>query len=157
MEYKKDLVSILYTAWNRLEFTQKSLNEIYTKTRYPLCELFVWDNNSTDGTKEYLQSISKRGDLPIQTAFLLHQENIGKNWYNRVIREHAKGEYIVLFENDILEIPEGWLKKMVDAFKATPRAGYLAANVIQDSLTSGGKVPILSVDYVETVMRLKEL
>jgi GT2 family glycosyltransferase len=44
-------------------------------------------------------------------------------------------------DDDVIELPSGWLGEMVRAFETVPRAGYLAANVVQDEITNGAKPP----------------
>jgi GT2 family glycosyltransferase len=51
----------------------------------------------------------------------------------------ARGFYLVELDDDVVRFPDDWLGKMLRAFKAVPKAGYLAANVVQDELTDGNK------------------
>jgi GT2 family glycosyltransferase/Flp pilus assembly protein TadD/MoaA/NifB/PqqE/SkfB family radical SAM enzyme len=50
------LVSIIILVHNQLEYTRKCLDSIFNCTHEPF-ELIVVDNGSTDGTKEYLNSL----------------------------------------------------------------------------------------------------
>ena len=39
-------------------------------------------------------------------------------------------------DDDVVEFPDDWLSDMLAAFNTVPRAGYLAANVVQDEITN---------------------
>ena len=72
-------------------------------------EIIIIDNASTDGTQEYLKTLS-------QAKILLNRTNNGfSRACNQGIRE-AKGEYIVLLNPDTL-ITQGWDTRMIDHFK----------------------------------------
>jgi GT2 family glycosyltransferase len=45
----------------------------------------------------------------------------------------------VELDDDVVRFPDDWLSAMLAAFKKVPQIGYLAANVVQDELTDGGK------------------
>lgn len=53
--------------------------------------------------------------------------------------EMARGFYIVEADDDVVAYPQDWLRRMVTEFCHIPRAGYLAANVVQDEKTTGHK------------------
>jgi len=100
-------------------------------------ELIVWDNASTDGSAEYLDSVAADH---AHVRIVHSPENVGLNGVARGVAL-AKGVYIVEMDDDVLEVPACWLPRMVHAFETVPRAGYLAANVVQDALTNGAKPP----------------
>jgi len=66
------------------------------------------------------------------------QVNIGLNAVAAGIRL-ARGRYIIELDDDVLDFPQSWLGDMIAAFDAVPRAGYLAADVVQDEITNGAK------------------
>jgi GT2 family glycosyltransferase len=98
-------------------------------------ELIAWDNASTDGTGEYLDAIASSSP---QVRVVHHAENIGINGIAACVRL-AHGEYLVAIDDDVVEVPSGWLSEMIRAFEIVPRAGYLATNVVQDETTNGAR------------------
>jgi len=48
-------ITILFTTFNRLEYTKQSLPVLVKNTEYENIRLIIIDNNSTDGTQEWLE------------------------------------------------------------------------------------------------------
>jgi GT2 family glycosyltransferase len=128
-------VSIILITYNRLRMLRECMRSLLEQTSGDEFEILVWDNGSTDGTKEYLD------ELAAAHAYLRvvhHPKNVGLNGVARSV-ELARGYYILELDDDVVSFPDDWLSDMLRAFKTIPRAGYLAANVVQDELTNGNK------------------
>jgi O-antigen/teichoic acid export membrane protein/GT2 family glycosyltransferase len=135
-DYENELVSLCIVTHNRVDFLKKTIAALkltLTKVNY---ELFIWDNNSNDGTVDYL----KQFENDIRTRVILHKSNIGTNAKGKTI-ELTKGEFIFGLDDDILEFPKDWIQQMVHAYKSIPNIGYLSTDVIQDEKTHGAKQP----------------
>lgn len=98
-------ISIVVLTFNSLEITRLCINSILEKTAYPDYELIIVDNCSSDGTREYLMELSERESL---VKVILNQENLGFAAGNNVGIKEAKGDYIVLLNNDTV-VTRGWL------------------------------------------------
>lgn len=132
------LVSIVIVTFNRVRMLQLCIASVLQTTHGLDCEIIVWDNASTDGTAPYLDGLAA-ADPRLQ---IVHSsENIGLNGVARGVAL-ARGAYVVEIDDDVIDFPTGWLADMIHAFQTVPRAGYLAANVVQDELTNGAKPPI---------------
>lgn len=129
--------SVVVITYNRLKMLRQCVESILANTGDVDYELIVWDNASTDGTGEYLDELAK-GNPPLQPIH--HSENVGLNGVALGV-ERARGAYIVDMDDDVVEVPKGWLGEMIRAFEQVPKAGYLAANVVQDEHTGGAKGP----------------
>ena len=144
-------VSILLVTCDRLAMLKQCVSSLLANTRDVEYELIVWDNASTDGTAEYLDSIAS---LHSQVRVIHHADNIGLNAIPACARL-ARGDYLLKIDDDVLEVPPQWLTEMIRAFEVVPRAGYLAANVVQDEVTNGAKPPqdnYRTLDYGEGVI-----
>jgi O-antigen/teichoic acid export membrane protein/GT2 family glycosyltransferase len=134
-EYSNELVSHCVVTHNRLPMLKQNLTSLLDTTKNINCEILVWDNNSDDGTKEYLSAlISEYPNVKIT----LHDKNIGCNAKGKNI-ELSKGDFIVGIDDDVISFPDNWVEDFVHAYKKIPSAGYLATDVIQNELTNGGK------------------
>jgi GT2 family glycosyltransferase len=100
-------------------------------------ELIVWDNASTDGTGDYLDATASSHP---HVRVVHRPDDIGLNAVAACVRL-ARGDYLLEMDDDVVEVPPGWLAEMMRAFEAVPRAGYLDANVVQDETTNGAKPP----------------
>ena len=107
-------IPVLYTTFNRLEYTKRTLPRLIEAT--PEADIYVVDNGSTDGTRDYLCP----GDEWLGNSLdeiCLNAKNIGianvMNWFFDKTKDH---EYVAKVDNDTM-VPDGWLPKMIEAAK----------------------------------------
>jgi len=104
-------VEILYTAWNRLEFTRVTFELLKRNTDWNrVTRLVVYDDGSEDGTREYLDEAGR--DIPVE-AFEVrfggwHSTGATMNDYVAL----ADTENFVKIDNDIA-MPSGWLAPLL--------------------------------------------
>ena len=101
------LTSLVIAVWNQLEYTKRCLESIVRCTSIPY-ELIVVDNGSTDGTREFLQTV--KGQV------IINERNLGcaKAW-NQGIKA-SRGEVVGILNNDIVVTP-GWLEGLLAFMK----------------------------------------
>ena len=98
-------IPIKMITWNRLAYTKKAINSILTNTDYPFL-LWIYDNNSADGTQEYLRGLT---DPRIQVTY--SDTNTGLIPPFNIFMEQFKDvKYICQVDNDCV-MPKGWLSK----------------------------------------------
>jgi glycosyltransferase involved in cell wall biosynthesis len=99
MELDKDintrpLVSILMCAYNGMPYIKEAIRSVLKQT-YSNWELIISDDGSTDGTREYLSSLT---DPRLNIVF--QPKNLGYVRNKNTIHKLAKGEYITQIDND---------------------------------------------------------
>ncbi len=104
---KHDL-TLAFLTWNRRYLIQSVLSNIWSN-KFPF-KLIIIDNNSTDGTREYLLKHKNRID-----ELILNDKNEGCKALNTAIR-HAEGKYITIQADDHILHPK-WVKTMYLAIK----------------------------------------
>ncbi len=105
-------LSILIPVYNEINHIEKCLNDVLkTKIENFDKEIIISDNNSNDGTKEYLSKL-KKPNLKI----LLQNNNRGKgaNLINAL--KHASGD-IVIFQDSDMEYPAINYNDLIEPFK----------------------------------------
>jgi glycosyltransferase involved in cell wall biosynthesis len=118
-------VNIGMVTFNRLDFTRQAIASVAKYTDFPYI-LTVIDNDSQDGTREYLQRMHREGVID---NLLLLDENVGVAkasnlaWYQEPDASH----YLKL-DNDIVIRKPGWLGKMVAIVDQITNIGVLAYN-----------------------------
>ena len=129
------LASIIILTHNNLEYTQQCLESIFAKTRYPQYEIIIVDNDSTDGTRNYLEdtSIAKEN-----IHILLNDENVGFARGNNQGAEASKGEYLVFLNNDTV-VTNGWLTRLV-AHLQEPSIGMIGP--VTNSASNEAKISV---------------
>jgi GT2 family glycosyltransferase len=130
-EKPQDFFTILILSYNRKEFLQQCLNEVYN-SNYDNYKVVIYDNASTDDSVYMLKSIKDE-----QVEVIFGEENIGQNAYH-FMHEKCRG-HVVTLDDDVIEIPSDWLSWFTWAIHEIPNLGYMSSDVIQDELTNGAK------------------
>lgn len=128
-------VSILLATYNRAAFLRELLAGLLRDSGHERIEVLIRDNASTDETPALLAACSDRRIKVYREA-----ENIGLNAYPW-LAERASGSHLLQLDDDVIHFPDRWLGDLLFAFTAVERMGYLAAGVVQDAYTSGGRNP----------------
>ncbi len=114
------LVSIIILTWNQLQYTNACLASIARHTPEPY-EIIVVDNGSTDGSVAWLRQ-QAAGDGRIRLI-----ENTGNRGFAAGCNQGlsvARGEYLLLLNNDVVVTPE-WLPGLLACHAADPQAGLV--------------------------------
>ena len=115
------LISIIILTYNNLELTRACLNTLENFTNYNNLEIIIVDNNSDDGTPDFLRHWSKSGD---KRHLILNNKNLGFPAANNQGLAAASGEYLVLLNNDT-EVTPGWLRTLMNHLRNDPSLGLI--------------------------------
>jgi GT2 family glycosyltransferase len=113
-------VSIVILTYNQLDKTQSCLDSIHRYTTAPY-EVIVVDNHSTDGTPQFLQKWKR---LSKNHKVILNKKNKGFAGGNNQGIKVAKGEYVVLLNNDTI-VTENWLENLLVPFEKDSQIGLV--------------------------------
>ena len=120
-----DGVGIVVLTYNRVHLLRKCVENVLNAT-VATREIVIWNNGSTDGTTDYLDSIEDPRIRVVQ-----HPENIGQNGYARAF-DMLSAPYLVELDDDVVGAPAGWDATMRDALRRLPHVGFLAADLEDD-------------------------
>ncbi|MEM1055227.1 MAG: glycosyltransferase family 2 protein [Bacteroidota bacterium] len=115
------LVSIVTLNWNQAEVTCDLLASL-TRVTYPRMEVIVVDNGSEPADLAMLAAYSPRPRL------LRSRENLGFTGGNNLGMRHARGEYVLLLNNDT-EVEPDFLEPLVAAMEADPGIGAASPKI----------------------------
>lgn len=116
---------IVLITFNRLAYTKKTLRSLWDTIELPYY-LVVVDNNSDDGTRDYLLSLWKRGRID---KVILNPENYypGKacniGWAEG-LEHYPQATHLMRLDND-MHFEKGWDLKAEEYFKRIDRLGQL--------------------------------
>jgi glycosyltransferase involved in cell wall biosynthesis len=138
MQYNQPLVSICLPTYNAGKTVMSTIQSILNQT-YQNLEILVVDNASTDNTLSLLGQVNA-------PRLVIHrnEKNIGgeANWSKCI--QLATGEYIAIFHNDDLYLPN-MVEKQVRAFQDNPSVGavFTRASFIndRDDIIGASKLP----------------
>jgi GT2 family glycosyltransferase/2-polyprenyl-3-methyl-5-hydroxy-6-metoxy-1,4-benzoquinol methylase len=122
---QRPIVSIVMLTWNQKGLTEMCLRSLEISTKVPY-ELIVVDNGSTDGTVDFLKSYAaeKVTDKQDNVKLIFNPENVGFARGNNQGLKEARGEYLVLLNNDTV-LPNMWLERMLRRFYSDKKAGMV--------------------------------
>jgi len=112
----------MYLACNRLEFTQETFTTLVNNTDWRhVHELFVYDDGSWDGTREWLEDNVDKA--PVPTRFV--KTNFGSPVAAMVnFIESASAPILAKTDNDAM-LPPAWLRQSVEVLDRHPELALL--------------------------------
>jgi GT2 family glycosyltransferase/tetratricopeptide (TPR) repeat protein len=120
-----ELASLIILCCDQLEYTRQCLESVLRHTRAPY-ELVLVDNGSTDGTAAYLEALRSQPG-PARVEVIRHEGNVGFPAGCNQGLARARGDYLVLLNNDTVVTP-GWLEGLVGwALHDWPTVGLVGA------------------------------
>ena len=130
---------VVLVTYNRLPYTKKTLRAFWDTIESPYY-LVVVDNNSTDGTQEYLKSLVGRGRID---KLILNPDNYypGKatniGW-EEGLKEYPNATHLMRLDND-MHLEKGWDFAALDYFKKIPSMGQIGIEheAIENPLANG--------------------
>jgi glycosyltransferase involved in cell wall biosynthesis len=127
--------SFVILTWNRFKFLEKCLEALIASIADPDdCEVVIMDNGSTDGTLDVLKRYKNNKLVRV----IFRKKNYGLNAYKKLF-SYAKGEQIVIVDDDVLTFPKELDRIFTDYMQTFPHYGFIGLNVIQDEFTNGAK------------------
>ncbi len=114
--------SLTFACYNSVEYTKKCIDSMVAHGT-PLDRLVVVDNQSTDGTRDYLSSLPLGG-------LILNQHNLGCGtaWNQGALA--LQSEWTIIMNNDVLVSPQ-WIENLLQT------AETLHLKVISPALIEG--------------------
>ncbi len=116
-------VVIAIPNWNRVDLLRRCIESILAKTGYARYRICVYEQGSTDGSREYLQSLAPHVDA------ILGDENVGfVGANNAIIRRYPKWD--VVFLNNDTEVTDGWLERLVETAYRADNVGLVGPKLV---------------------------
>jgi GT2 family glycosyltransferase len=116
------LVSVVIVNTNELHYLERCLPSVHRST-YPNFEVLIVDNQSQDGSVEYV-----REHFP-DMRVIHSPANLGYPGANNLGFEAARGEYLTVLNPDT-EVEPAWLDELVAALVAHPEAGLATSKIL---------------------------
>ncbi|MFN6092642.1 MAG: glycosyltransferase family 2 protein, partial [Bacteroidota bacterium] len=116
-------LSVIIVNYNVKYFLQQCLQSVQNACRTVDAEIFVVDNNSSDGSNEMVQLLFPEVHL------IANKDNTGFSKANNQAIRKSKGEYVLLLNPDTV-VEEDTFKKVVDFMDAHDDAGGLGVYMI---------------------------
>ncbi len=115
------LVSVVILTHNNWQFSNACLNSLIQYSDYPNYEIVVVDNASTDESREELAKLEQQEP---RLRVILNERNIGFSAGNNVGIKAAKGEYVILLNNDTY-VTRGWIRGLIRPMQLNSEIGLV--------------------------------
>jgi len=129
---KWPLVSVIIPSRDALPLISKALEGLTKMTDYPTLEIIVIDNGSKDPNVLALYDLYRQGTVPFTARVEEEPFNFSRS-INRGIAM-ARGDIILLLNNDIEVLELNWLKEMVSCVDY-PKTGIVGAKLLYPDRT----------------------
>jgi len=121
-------VSIVIPTKDQLRLLRRCVESLVEVTRYPNYELLIVDNNSEQAdTKAWLARMAERGGENIRVVRYSHPFNYSA--INNTAIAQARGEYVVLLNNDTAVNQADWIEAMLNHAQR-PEVGIVGAKLL---------------------------
>jgi GT2 family glycosyltransferase len=128
---RRDFVSVTIVTYNSGRFIKKCLESVLDQD-YPLKEIIVIDNNSSDGTIDILEPFEDR------CRIVYNDENVGFAAAQNQAIALSTAEWVLTLNPDVLLLP-GFIEALVNAGNLDPRVGTVCGKLL--TMTSGFDFP----------------
>ena len=118
-------ISIIIPTRNRSSFIKRSVSHAFAQD-YENKEVIISNNASTDSTIKVLEDLKIKFPL-LQIVNHDHLLGLSNHWDN-IIRQHSKGNYILLIPDDDIIVDETYITKAVRLFEQYDSIGLVFAN-----------------------------
>jgi len=138
---QSNLVSLIILTSNSLSHISRCIESI-SKLDYDSFELIIIDNNSSDGTKQFLADIKMEN--AVRVKIVLNSFNLGYNLGNLVGIENSKGSIIAIINPDVI-LEKNWLKNIVNYLQENSKRMIVGGKLFNSDKTvqtTGGLLDI---------------
>ncbi len=128
---RSDFVSVTIVTYNSGRFIKRCLESVLDQN-YPLREIIVIDNNSSDGTIDILEPFEDR------CRIVYNEENIGFAAAQNQAIGLSSSEWVLTLNPDVLLL-QGFLEALVNAGNLDPKVGTVCGKLL--TMTAGFDFP----------------
>lgn len=124
----KPKVSIIVPTRDKIELLSRCVESLLGKTAYPDFEILIVDNQSSDpGALQFLQGLQDMGLPNVRVLSYPHPFNFSA--MNNLAAQAARGEYLVLLNNDTAIVKSDWLDALLNHAQR-PEVGVVGAKLL---------------------------
>lgn len=152
-------VSVIVLTYNNLNLTKACLYSLYKYSYYNNLEIIVVDNMSNDGSREWLSSFAREKS---NLKLILNSSNMGFSAGNNIGIKEARGDYIVMLNNDTFVSPH-WISLLIRHFSdrtvgmvgpVTNNIGNQAKIILPDYYTEPDFIKLATLNYYNNFNKL---
>jgi len=125
--FAQPLVSVIVPSRDEAPLLKRCIQSLVEKTSYPNVEIIIVDNDSrTAEALQFFENVVKL--LPDRVRVLHHPGPFNFSRMNNLAAEAARGDYLLLLNNDTAALQEDWLTHMM-RHALRPEVGVVGAGL----------------------------
>jgi GT2 family glycosyltransferase len=138
-------IAVVILTCGRVHLLRQCVENVLSKGSDAIREIIIWSNGASDDTNHYLRSL----DDP-RVRIILHPQNIGQSAYYEAFAM-TTAPFLLELDDDVIEAPEEWDLRLLEAFRRLPDVGFLAASLVNDPHDLTARAMYDQYEYTESV------
>jgi len=137
----QNFVSVIILTHNSINDIKNCIKGI-EELDYENLELIIVDNDSSDGTRQFLTDLNFKNKL--QTRIILNSSNLGYNLGNLSGIKISKGDFIAIINPDVT-LEKSWLKNIMKSMEGNSKEIIVCGKILnsdETTQTTGGLLDI---------------
>ena len=129
---KKNLVSVVIPAYDKPDYTRKTIQSVMDQTHRPI-EIILSDDNSPNSLKALVDE--KRNDCGPDLEIKYYRQKVNLNYYFNLqfVLGEANGKYVVLLDHDDWMIDQHYFADAIKAIEEQPDCYLSMANTFMEN------------------------
>lgn len=123
----KSLVSVVIPAFNKPEYTRKTIDSVILQTHRPI-EIILSDDNSPESLKYLVADEKTNCDPQLDIKYFRQEVNLNYYWNLQFVLGEANGQYIVLLDHDDWLIDRNYFSDSIKAIEDQANCYLTIAN-----------------------------
>ena len=112
-------ISLVFMTYNRLEYTKLALKALLADVSEEF-SLTIWDNGSSDGTREFLKTVEDRRIANV----VFSKDNCGQAYVTNKVWTESDADLVGKVDNDCM-VTAGWTRILSAAHRDLPQLGVI--------------------------------
>ena len=138
----KNLVSVVIPAYNKPEYTNKTIESVIAQTHRPI-EIILSDDNSPNSLKALIDEKRAKCDSGLEIKYYRQKENLNYYWNLQFVLSKAIGKYMVMLDHDDWLIDKHFFSDSIKTIEEMPDC-YLS---IASSLIENAPQTMVNFNY----------
>ena len=128
----KNLVSVVIPAYNKLDYTRKTIESVIDQTHRPI-EIILSDDNSPNSLKALVDEKRAECGPDLEIKYYRQKENLNYYFNLQFVLSEAVGKYVVLLDHDDWMIDQHYFADAIKAIEERPDCYLSIANTFMEN------------------------
>jgi len=128
----RNLVSVVIPAYNKPDYTRKTIESVIKQTHRPI-EIILSDDNSPNSLKALVDEKWSECESDLEIKYYRQKENLNYYWNLQFVLSEAVGKYVVLLDHDDWLIDRHYFADAIKAIEEQADCYLSIANTFMEN------------------------